>query len=200
MHWISFGCICKEAGKFCIVAILGQEWFLIYIPELHSIHYLSRKIWSERLLIDVKGPEDVQYLFAVAQPVNSLVHLCLWYFFGILNKKCLQLLYCAHSIYDLPLQPNCPFSVFLNQDGRIDYGEFVAMMTKGNMGVGRRTMRNSLNISMRDTPGALWSLNIQEICCSMRDNAWYRLRRASSNPFFHGFCLHFLVAISAEAL
>ncbi|OWM84035.1 hypothetical protein CDL15_Pgr004467 [Punica granatum] len=29
------------------------------------------------------------------------------------------------------------------------------MMTKGNMGVGRRTMRNSLNISMRDAPGAL---------------------------------------------
>uniref|UniRef100_A0A0D9VJL4 non-specific serine/threonine protein kinase n=1 Tax=Leersia perrieri TaxID=77586 RepID=A0A0D9VJL4_9ORYZ len=42
-----------------------------------------------------------------------------------------------------------------DNDGRIDYGEFVAMMTKGNMGVGRRTMRNSLNISMRDSPGAL---------------------------------------------
>lgn len=41
------------------------------------------------------------------------------------------------------------------QDGRIDYGEFVAMMTKGNAGVGRRTMRNSLNMSMRDAPGAL---------------------------------------------
>jgi hypothetical protein len=40
------------------------------------------------------------------------------------------------------------------QDGCIDYGEFVAMMTKGNMGIGRRTMRNSLNISMRDAPGA----------------------------------------------
>jgi calcium-dependent protein kinase len=42
-----------------------------------------------------------------------------------------------------------------NNDGRIDYGEFVAMMTKGTMGLGRRTMRNSLNISMRDVPGAL---------------------------------------------
>ncbi|XP_051137620.1 calcium-dependent protein kinase 26 [Andrographis paniculata] len=42
-----------------------------------------------------------------------------------------------------------------DNDGRIDYGEFVAMMTKGNGGVGRRTMRNSLNISMRDAPGAL---------------------------------------------
>ncbi|KAL7082940.1 hypothetical protein ACP275_14G131700 [Erythranthe tilingii] len=42
-----------------------------------------------------------------------------------------------------------------DNDGRIDYGEFVAMMTKGNAGVGRRTMRNSLNISMRDAPGSL---------------------------------------------
>ncbi|XP_038977925.1 calcium-dependent protein kinase 26 isoform X1 [Phoenix dactylifera] len=41
-----------------------------------------------------------------------------------------------------------------DKDGRIDYGEFVAMMQKGNMGVGRRTMRNSLNISMRDVTGA----------------------------------------------
>ena len=40
------------------------------------------------------------------------------------------------------------------QDGRIDYGEFVAMMQKGNAGIGRRTMRNSLNISMRDAAGA----------------------------------------------
>lgn len=43
----------------------------------------------------------------------------------------------------------------LLQDGRIDYGEFVAMMQKGNpCGVGRRTMRNSLNLSMRDAAGA----------------------------------------------
>ncbi|ONH92559.1 hypothetical protein PRUPE_8G180800 [Prunus persica] len=46
-----------------------------------------------------------------------------------------------------------------DNDGRIDYGEFVAMMqkgnVKGNMPIGRRTMRNSLNLSMRDAPGAL---------------------------------------------
>lgn len=38
------------------------------------------------------------------------------------------------------------------QDGCIDYGEFVAMMRKGNvnMGIGRRTMRNALNVSIRD--------------------------------------------------
>ncbi|XP_059296787.1 calcium-dependent protein kinase 4 isoform X1 [Lycium ferocissimum] len=41
-----------------------------------------------------------------------------------------------------------------DNDGRIDYGEFVAMMQKGNPCVGRRTMRNSLNLSMRDAPGA----------------------------------------------
>lgn len=42
------------------------------------------------------------------------------------------------------------------QDGRIDYSEFVTMMQKGTMGMGlgRRTMRNSLNISMRNSPGA----------------------------------------------
>ncbi|KAL2537914.1 Calcium-dependent protein kinase 6 [Forsythia ovata] len=42
-----------------------------------------------------------------------------------------------------------------DNDGRIDYGEFVAMMQKGNAGIGRRTMRNSVNISMRDAPGAI---------------------------------------------
>lgn len=45
-------------------------------------------------------------------------------------------------------------SFLLFQDGRIDYGEFVAMMQKGNAGVGRRTMRNSVNMSMREAPGA----------------------------------------------
>ncbi|XP_039123875.1 calcium-dependent protein kinase 26-like [Dioscorea cayenensis subsp. rotundata] len=39
-----------------------------------------------------------------------------------------------------------------DNDGCIDYGEFVAMMRKGNvnMGIGRRTMRNALNLSIRD--------------------------------------------------
>lgn len=32
------------------------------------------------------------------------------------------------------------------QDGQIDYGEFAAMMRKGNGGIGRRTMRNTLNL------------------------------------------------------
>ncbi|CAJ1971650.1 unnamed protein product [Sphenostylis stenocarpa] len=41
-----------------------------------------------------------------------------------------------------------------DNDGRIDYGEFAAMMQKGNAGIGRRTMRNSLNLSMRDAPSS----------------------------------------------
>ena len=32
------------------------------------------------------------------------------------------------------------------QDGQIDYGEFAAMMRKGNGGIGRRTMRSQINL------------------------------------------------------
>lgn len=32
------------------------------------------------------------------------------------------------------------------QDGQIDYGEFAAMMRKGNGGIGRRTMRKPINL------------------------------------------------------
>ncbi|CAI8619254.1 unnamed protein product [Vicia faba] len=38
-----------------------------------------------------------------------------------------------------------------DNDGQIDYGEFAAMMRKGNGGIGRRTMRNTLNL--RDALG-----------------------------------------------
>uniref|UniRef100_A0A803PXA9 non-specific serine/threonine protein kinase n=1 Tax=Cannabis sativa TaxID=3483 RepID=A0A803PXA9_CANSA len=33
-----------------------------------------------------------------------------------------------------------------DNDGQIDYGEFAAMMRKGNGGIGRRTMRNQINL------------------------------------------------------
>lgn len=40
------------------------------------------------------------------------------------------------------------------QDGRIDYGEFAAMMRKGDGGMGRnRTMRNTLNFNLADAFG-----------------------------------------------
>ncbi|XP_068662083.1 calcium-dependent protein kinase 24-like [Aristolochia californica] len=37
-----------------------------------------------------------------------------------------------------------------DNDGQIDYSEFAAMMRKGNGGVGRRTMTNSLNFNLGD--------------------------------------------------
>ncbi|EFJ22408.1 calcium dependent protein kinase 1 [Selaginella moellendorffii] len=37
-----------------------------------------------------------------------------------------------------------------DNDGRIDYSEFVTMMRKGAGGIGRKTMRNSLSITFRD--------------------------------------------------
>jgi len=42
----------------------------------------------------------------------------------------------------------------LDNDGRIDYGEFAAMMRKGDGGVGRsRTMRSNLNFNLADAFG-----------------------------------------------
>ncbi|KAG9148709.1 hypothetical protein Leryth_013393 [Lithospermum erythrorhizon] len=61
---------------------------------------------------------------------------------------------CAdHGITDVLIE-DIISEVDQDNDGRIDYGEFVAMMQKGNAGIGRRTMRNSLNISMRDAEAA----------------------------------------------
>ncbi|KAL2469230.1 Calcium-dependent protein kinase 6 [Forsythia ovata] len=66
-----------------------------------------------------------------------------------LQQACVE-----HGMTDVPLE-DIITEVDQDNDGRIDYGEFVAMMQKGNAGIGRRTMRNSLNMSMRDAPGAL---------------------------------------------
>lgn len=65
-----------------------------------------------------------------------------------------NILYTFNLNYASPLSRHQISMFFCLQDGRIDYGEFVAMMQKGNAGIGRRTMRNSLNMSMRDAPGA----------------------------------------------
>ncbi|XP_031390053.1 calcium-dependent protein kinase 26-like [Punica granatum] len=73
---------------------------------------------------------------------------------GYITVDELQQACAEHNMTDVFLEDIIK-EVDQDNDGRIDYGEFVAMMTKGNMGVGRRTMRNSLNISMRDAPGAL---------------------------------------------
>lgn len=39
-----------------------------------------------------------------------------------------------------------------NNDGQIDYAEFVAMMQGSNVGLGWQTMESSLNVALRDAP------------------------------------------------
>ncbi|GMI74704.1 ARABIDOPSIS THALIANA CALCIUM-DEPENDENT PROTEIN KINASE 6 [Hibiscus trionum] len=73
---------------------------------------------------------------------------------GYITVDELQQACAEHNMTDVLLEDIIK-EVDQDNDGRIDYGEFVAMMQKGNAGIGRRTMRNSLNISMRDAPGAL---------------------------------------------
>ncbi|PSS21823.1 Calcium-dependent protein kinase [Actinidia chinensis var. chinensis] len=65
-----------------------------------------------------------------------------------LQQACVE-----HNMVDVFLE-DIIREVDQDNDGRIDYQEFVAMMQKGNAGIGRRTMRNSLNFSMRDAPDA----------------------------------------------
>ncbi|MBA0727439.1 hypothetical protein Golax_000424, partial [Gossypium laxum] len=68
---------------------------------------------------------------------------------GYITVDELQQACTEHNMTDVLLE-DIIREVDQDNDGRIDYGEFVAMMQKGNAGVGRRTMRNSLNMSMRD--------------------------------------------------
>ncbi|KAJ7967059.1 Calcium-dependent protein kinase family protein [Quillaja saponaria] len=72
---------------------------------------------------------------------------------GYITVDELQQACAEHNMTDVFLEDIIK-EVDQDNDGRIDYGEFVAMMQKGNAGIGRRTMRNSLNLSMRDAPGA----------------------------------------------
>lgn len=72
---------------------------------------------------------------------------------GYITMDELQQACTEHNMTDVLLE-DIIREVDQDNDGRIDYGEFVAMMQKGNFGIGRRTMRNSLNMSMRDAPGA----------------------------------------------
>ncbi|PRQ25202.1 putative protein kinase CAMK-CDPK family [Rosa chinensis] len=77
---------------------------------------------------------------------------------GYITVDELQQACAEHNMTDVLLEDIIK-EVDQDNDGRIDYGEFVAMMQKGNVkghiAIGRRTMRNSLNLSMRDAPGAL---------------------------------------------
>ncbi|CAK8539067.1 unnamed protein product [Lathyrus sativus] len=72
---------------------------------------------------------------------------------GYITVDELQQACAEHNMTDVFLEDIIK-EVDQDNDGRIDYGEFSAMMQKGNVGVGRRTMRNSLNLSMRDAPSS----------------------------------------------
>ncbi|CAN1156548.1 Calcium-dependent protein kinase 4 [Linum perenne] len=72
---------------------------------------------------------------------------------GYITVDELQQACAEHNMTDVYIE-DIISEVDQDNDGRIDYGEFVAMMQKGNAGIGRRTMRNSLNLSMRDAAGA----------------------------------------------
>ncbi|KAL9262270.1 Calcium-dependent protein kinase 6-like protein [Drosera capensis] len=66
-----------------------------------------------------------------------------------LQQACIE-----HGMRDIFLE-DIIREVDQDNDGRIDYGEFVAMMQNGSGGgIGRRTMGNSLNMSMRDASGS----------------------------------------------
>ncbi|KAI8026050.1 Calcium-dependent protein kinase 4 [Camellia lanceoleosa] len=71
---------------------------------------------------------------------------------GYITVDELQQACAEHNMTDVFLE-DIIREVDQDNDGRIDYQEFTAMMQKGNTGIGRRTMRNSLNLSMRDGPG-----------------------------------------------
>ncbi|GAA0161837.1 non-receptor serine/threonine protein kinase [Lithospermum erythrorhizon] len=72
---------------------------------------------------------------------------------GYITVDELQQACAEHGMTDVVIE-DIISEVDQDNDGRIDYGEFVAMMQKGNAGIGRRTMRNSVNISMRDAKAA----------------------------------------------
>ncbi|KAF8409894.1 hypothetical protein HHK36_002412 [Tetracentron sinense] len=72
---------------------------------------------------------------------------------GYITVDELQQACSEHNMTDVLLEDIIK-EVDQDNDGRIDYGEFVAMMQKGNTGIVRRTMRNSLNMSTRDALGA----------------------------------------------
>ncbi|KAE8672678.1 Calcium-dependent protein kinase 5 [Hibiscus syriacus] len=73
---------------------------------------------------------------------------------GYITVDELQQACTEHNMTDVLLE-DIIREVDQDNDGRNDYGEIVAMMQKGDAGIGGRTMRNSVNISMRDDPSAL---------------------------------------------
>lgn len=56
-----------------------------------------------------------------------------------------------------------------DNDGRIDYAEFAAMMRKGDGGIGSRTMRGNLNFNLADAFGANANMQNSGACGATND-------------------------------
>ncbi|KAA3463594.1 calcium-dependent protein kinase 26-like [Gossypium australe] len=109
--------------------------------------------------IDNSGTIDYGEFIAATVHLNKLEHeehlVAAFQYFdkdrsGYITVDELQQAWAEYNLTDV-LFEDIIREVDQDNDGRIDYGEFVDMMKKGNGWIGRRTMRNSLNISMRNS-------------------------------------------------
>ncbi|KAK5837075.1 hypothetical protein PVK06_012885 [Gossypium arboreum] len=109
--------------------------------------------------IDNSGTIDYGEFIAATVHLNKLEHeehlVAAFQYFdkdrsGYITVDELQQAWAEYNLTDV-LFEDIIREVDQDNDGRIDYGEFVDMMKKGNGWIGRRTMRNSMNISMRNS-------------------------------------------------
>ncbi|MBA0698117.1 hypothetical protein Golax_002621 [Gossypium laxum] len=109
--------------------------------------------------IDNSGTIDYGEFIAATVHLNKLEHeehlVAAFQYFdkdrsGYITVDELQQAWAEYNLTDVFFE-DIIREVDQDNDGRIDYGEFVDMMKKGNGWIGRRTMRNSLNISMRNS-------------------------------------------------
>nr|XP_016487379.1 PREDICTED: calcium-dependent protein kinase 5-like [Nicotiana tabacum] len=128
----------------------------------HEVLCSYRKYYCFQADVDNSGTIDYGEFIAATIHLNKLdreEHLMAAFQYfdkdasGYITVDELQQACADHNITDVFFE-DIIREVDQDNDGRIDYGEFVAMMQKGNPCIGRRTMRNSLNFSMRDAPGA----------------------------------------------
>ncbi|MBA0842631.1 hypothetical protein Goarm_002443 [Gossypium armourianum] len=109
--------------------------------------------------IDNSGTIDYGEFIAATVHLNKLEHeehlVAAFQYFdkdrsGYITVDELQQAWAEYNLTDVFFE-DIIREVDQDNDGRIDYGEFVDMMKKGNGWIGRRTMRSSLNISMRNS-------------------------------------------------
>ncbi|KAG6537738.1 hypothetical protein ZIOFF_002834 [Zingiber officinale] len=126
--------------------------------EFLSPDLLPLSPFSCRADIDNSGTIDYGEFIAATIHLNKLEreeHLIVAFSYfdkdgsGYITVDELQQAFKEHNMTDVILEDIIK-EADQDNDGRIDYGEFVVMMQRGSMGLGRRTMRNTLTLSMRD--------------------------------------------------